>query len=336
MRKDRVIAFMLTFVVLLILCTGAIVMQRRSRGSQSYRTPYKSGCCTSEVGDKNPSRGVAAKDRTLRFRSLTGTVEENEDVKSNSFVLAPGENHGLTGKEDFSHASNREPIEDKLFRRSPRLISFDVKKGDYIGSCLFELLRKTIDNICDNTPAGQKIHKTFEVNSEHTGLISHYMKYLRVFSRRLEVLYYDNLEVEDIYTPYSDSIDCFTGIKLTKYHTSTNFTEEEQKYISYIRQFVDPEAEKIPIKIESEAQSRLNAMDHIVYTLLHYISLFYSKSQNTMDMLYAKVRAERTGTSTTDPSRVINGYKYSDIVESVRPIHFVNTNACIVKPLIVK
>lgn len=338
--KRKIIILVLAFTMLFIFSIAAIIKQRHLKtNSQNSHGMNILSNSTNKTCDTSSDRTLSTEDESPSLNLLNNMPKENEiiDKIDSSFALILREDNGLMKKEDSCNSQNNtESIENKLFKRTPRLISFEVKEKNSMGDYLFSLLRKTIDSICNCSPSSGRKYEKFEITSDHTGLINHYMKSFKTLVYKLEVMYSDGLELENIYTPYSDSIDCFIGIKLTKYHTKNPFTKNEQRYISYIEQFVDTEALNIPINMEGKAQSCLNVRDHIVYTLLHYICLFYLKSQRTIDMLYTKLNAEKVGASNVDPSKIINGYKYKDIIETMRPIHFVNTNGCIVKPLIMK
>ncbi|AFN83985.1 hypothetical protein EROM_101700 [Encephalitozoon romaleae SJ-2008] len=338
--KRKIIILILVFTVLFILSIGVIIKERHLKtSSQTSHGMSILSNSTNKTYDISSDRTLSIEDENLSLNSLNNMPKENEvmDKIDSSFALILREDNGLIRKEDSCNSrNNTESIENKLFKRSPRLISFEVKEKSSTGEYLFSLLRKTIDNICSCSPSGGRKYEKSEITSDHIGLINHYMKSFRILVYKLEVMYSDGFELENIYTPYSDSIDCFTGIKLTRYHTADSFTKNEQRYTSYINQFVDTEAANIPINVEGKGQSCLNVRDHIVYTLLHYVCLFYLKSWKTIDMLYTKLNVEKLSASNVDLSKIINGYKYKDIIETVRPIHFVNTNGCIVRPLIME
>ncbi|ADM12502.1 uncharacterized protein Eint_101770 [Encephalitozoon intestinalis ATCC 50506] len=332
--KRKIVILIVTFVVLLILFTTLIVRRKRSY----INSRNASGLVKSNIITNENSGIPSTKDRGLSFGLTSWQLKENGSLKKIDSIFMPilEKAYNLEKKEDPESKNKDETIEDELFRHNQRLISFKIEGKHSIGNYLFGLLRKTIDNICACSPPDGKKHETFGISSEHTALIRHYIKYFKTFVCMPKVIYHGNTEPEDIYKLHFDSINCFIGARLTKYHTASSFTKGEEKYMTYIEQFIDTEASDIPIEILSEGRERLSVKDHILYTLLHYICLFYSKSQETRDMLYTKMKIEKMGISSINLSKIINDYRYSDIVESIRPIHFVNDSSCIVKPLIVK
>ncbi|AFM99276.1 hypothetical protein EHEL_101840 [Encephalitozoon hellem ATCC 50504] len=337
MRAKRRIVVLVLVLSALFIFSAAVIINKKSLRKDAR------GCRGTALLSKDVGKacgmgldGRAAREGESSFSDPESVPKEDGATCRiyNSFMLVVGEENGGTEKEDScSPPCDTEAIENKLFKRSPRLISFEVKDRDSMGEYLFGLLRKTIDGICSYSSSGGKEQGMPEITSSHIGLINHYMGYLRKLIYKLGVMYSDDFELESIYTPYSDAIDCFTGIKLTRYHTAGALTKNEGRYMSYIERFVDKEAEDIPIRVEG-GRSCLNMKDHIMYVLLHYICLFSLKSQDTIDMLYTKLSMEKVGKSNVDPLKVVNKYRYKDILESVRPIHFVNADGYIVKPLI--
>lgn len=335
--KSRTVMLMVALAIFLASCVLIVRGRRQPHpDAEASSPPADAGSAMQETSTARfPYRMIIKEKPPTNSPDLLMPEDRGMDgVEEVSAMPAEEEAHEAVEEGDASAPHDDEKaIEDELFGRSPKVLSFEDNGKEPGGRLMFGLLQEAIDNVCSGTLPGGKEYNAFEMPPDQTELIRHYMGYFQRLVHRLEVVYGNAPKLEELYRPYSDPIDCFTGIRMTRYHSGGTPTGQEQMYGLYIGQFVPEDAASICVKAGDGQQSVLSGKDHIVYVLLHYICLFYSKSWDTMGMLVAKVNAEKTGASGCSDAAV-DGYMYGDIVTSIRPMHFVNGNGRIVRPLI--
>ncbi|KAH9411366.1 hypothetical protein HK407_05g10330 [Ordospora pajunii] len=337
-RKHKIAAIALLLIVLVVWTCIAILISLRSGSKEMHAEAnscvHKANLDSCKYDDLIQNAKID--DANAKLFSLYGNSEEkcSMETKENPKCImdhqdVPEEDSGC----ELEIQASEMAWEDRLVSRKDRLISFNTRKGVCLGEFLFVKLRSVINQILDAKPSEERC-KMYGISYEQGALVCHYLKHLRLFVQKPMIAYDDSLNSIGIYDIYTTAIDCFTGHKLTRYHSKSKLNSAENAYSAYLRSFVDERFDRILGTYKSNPNTVITLSNHIIYVLLDYIHNFYTDAKKTLNLLQAKIDIEKRCTKGEAPGgfEQSRNYLYEDILETVRPIHFVNNNAEIVKP----
>ena len=337
-RKHKIAAIVLLLIALVIV-TCIAIMSSTKLESKEMHAEESSSVDESDLHDcrydlmqntKIDNENANAKPFNL-YRNIK--EEYNIEARENpecreSYQEIPDEYHDCQSEDHTSEMV----WENLLISRKNRLISFNTSKDTY-GEFLFVKLRSVIKSIINAKPSEERC-KMHGISYEQGALICHYLKHLQLFVQKPMIAYDDALNPIGVYDIYATTIDCFTGHKLTQYHKKSKLSNSEYSYFAYLQSFVDERFDRILGTYTTSPNTDISLRSHIVYVLLDYICNFYTGAKKTLNLLQAKIDIEKRYAKGEVPNgfEQSRNYLYEDILDTVRPIHFVNNNAEIVKP----